>query len=686
MGTGSESGDRALVPLLGVSTFIDDEGGYTSVAVALALLVSFSLVFAAASAEWVMARSSEVQQVADAAAMAGENSVAGFSTIAQVVDACVLSMGLAGIVTYGAGLVISCVPGAGPAGEAIVKAGSDVLDSRRSFSTSAAAGLQRLEKVLPALVVANSSACVSANSDGGIEYYGCAVPYPIESASDFSSLEEDVDDEDLKKSAEDLADASERVADAKGRADDARERGWMADCGDTPYCLWQRASSLAGLAESLNPYHPTPSTWNFGVPLARSRAYYARRAEAEGPTGTGIEELTDSAARFAFYRFALDEVRSGHYAESADGSVDLELPSLPHNADETRSTILYSQAMWPSTTEDGRVVLHSSLSCPGALGPSAGFASLSQIDGGSVSRCPVCGMDVDVMGHVASASTSTENGYEHYWRIVVEASRDYEVARNEQAEAESDAREKADESEDVFSEAIDRLGVVRPTLCPPGAWGCVSVVWRGDGASVPTELTSSFLSSAELPAGCAVSAAVLAPDESTADNNVLSSFFDGLVERGSLAGGVADSVMGLWGKLLVGYGSAYGNVSTHATEFLDGLDGVFGGTVGSWLRDKLREVIRATGFEPVDMRLRKPVLTSTENVLEKAGNDSQETVRGLISSLPRSGTTTDYVTAIGAWGLSELVDGEYTVAELTIPGTDISIPLTIDLSGLGRAS
>ena len=144
--------------------------------------------------------------------------------------------------------------------------------------------------------------------------------------------------------------------------------------------------------------------------------------------------------------------------------------------------------------------------------------------------------------------------------------------------------------------------------------------------------------------------------------------------------------MDLWGKLLVGYGSAYGNVSSSANEFLDGLDGVFGGTVGSWLRGKLQEVIRATGFEPVDMRLRKPVLTSTENVLEKAGDDSQATVRGLINSLPRSGTTADYVAAIGAWGLSELVDGEYTVAELTIPGTDISIPLTIDLSGLGRAS
>lgn len=67
-------------------------------AVALALLVSFSLVFAAASAEWVMARSSEVQQVQMPGSDGGRgDSVAGFSTVAQVIDACAPSTGLAGI-------------------------------------------------------------------------------------------------------------------------------------------------------------------------------------------------------------------------------------------------------------------------------------------------------------------------------------------------------------------------------------------------------------------------------------------------------------------------------------------------------------------------------------------------------------------------------------------------------------
>ena len=63
MGTGLAGGGdgRALGPTVGA--FVDDEGGYTTVAVAVALLVSLSLVFGAAAAQWVGARSAEVQQV-----------------------------------------------------------------------------------------------------------------------------------------------------------------------------------------------------------------------------------------------------------------------------------------------------------------------------------------------------------------------------------------------------------------------------------------------------------------------------------------------------------------------------------------------------------------------------------------------------------------------------------------------
>ncbi len=50
--------------------------------------------------------------------MAGENVVAKYTTIAQVIDASILSLGLSGFVkSYaGAGLVASCVPGLASSG------------------------------------------------------------------------------------------------------------------------------------------------------------------------------------------------------------------------------------------------------------------------------------------------------------------------------------------------------------------------------------------------------------------------------------------------------------------------------------------------------------------------------------------------------------------------------------------
>ena len=41
---------------------------------------------------------------------------------------------------------------------------------------------------------------------------------------------------------------------------------------------------------------------------------------------------------------------------------------------------------------------------------------------------------------------------------------------------------------------------------------------------------------------------------------------------------------------------------------------------------------------------------------------------------------------LGVWAADSLGYGEITVAELTIPGTDISIPLTIRLDDLLEAS
>lgn len=682
MGAGSASGGEghALGPT--VRAFVDDEGGFTTVAVAIALLVSLSLVFGSAAAQWVGARSAEVQQVADAAALSGENSVAAYSTVAQVLDACVLSMGLAGFVTCGAGLAVSCVPGLSAKGAQITKAGARVLDARRDFSRQASEGLKRLEGMLPALVVANSGSCVRANSREGLDYVGCAVPFPLESQSDFGALEDGAQGNALTDLADRLGEESSKAQEAKERAREALERGWAADCGSSPYCLRERAEHLAGLAEVENPYYASPESWTFGAPLLRARRYYAARLRSATLDGRDPEEVTDAACRRAFYSFALGEVRGGEYVELDDGAVRASLPSLPCNAEQTRKTGLYTDALWPVTQEQGGRTLHSWAGCPGATGGAAGTASLQELDQGAVSRCETCRMDVSQMGRVAAASTSIENGFEHHWRLVVEAASDYEAARAELANAERSVRDLAGEGAQTFAEAVRQLSVRRPKLCPPGAWGCVAIVARGESAATPSELTSAFVSTGRIPAGAAISAAVLAPDGATAENNVLSSFFDGLAGSGSLVGGVADGVLGLWGRLLVGYGSLATSVSTNVTDFLGNLDGVFGGSTGSWLADRLGETVSLLGIQPADMSLRKPVLTNSQNVLDKSGLDGTATVRGLVEALPESGSVMDYARALGIWAADEY-GPTITVAELEIPGTDVSIPLTIDVSKLG---
>ena len=605
---------------------VREEDGYSSIAMALSLLLALSLVFSSAGASWIASRSADVQEVADACALAGQNSVAAYTTIAQVLDASVLSLGLAGVITAGAGLVLSAVPGASTVAAEVMDEAVSILDARADFARTAGEGLSRLEATLPLISIANSAACVAANSTDDIVYTGIAIPFPQGSRSEFPLAAEEVDSSALEQEAERLQELADRVDELSQEADALCYEGWLADCGG-PTCLRERASTLAGLSGTANPSYPSPEGWNFGVPLQRARAYYARRIAIEAPIGPGIEALTDSCARLAFYEYAREKVRGGSYREHADGSVEIDLPRLPRNASEVRETSLYTDPRWPCSASELGSTLHSTLACPGATGGPAGSASLAALESGAIGHCEVCRMDVGDLGKTPAASTSIDNGFEYWWRKVCDAADAYEQKKNELARYEDELRDASEDAGSSFEDALSALSAARPKICPPGAWGSVAVAVRGGGTLVPTELTAAFLSGASLPAGAAVSAAVLAPDSSVESGNVIAHLLDGLPVQGAFGAGLAQGVCRLWASALSAYGSGYGELSASFSELLGGFDALTGGSAGSWLQERVGSIIERAGLEPADMRPRKPVLVNSQSVLDKAGYSSFGSVR-----------------------------------------------------------
>ncbi len=669
--------------MLGVRAFVKDDGGYTTMAMALALLLSLTLAFGTAAAGWSLSRAADVQEVADAAAMAGENCVAAFSTVAQVLDACVLTMGLTGVVVCGAGLVVAAIPPLQARSVSIMRAGKSILQARKEFSRSAARGLKTLEDALPALIMANSASCVAANATATTSYVGMAIPFPSGSKSDYSFLEDHTNVDEMQQEATDLAEASARKQEAHERAQAAKERAWRADNVDSPLCMQSRAQTLAGLSGWLNPTYGSPDRWEFEYARVRARNYYGRRYAQESPVNTGLEELQRSAARKQFYGYAYELVGRMSCVDT-DDEVSMRLEELPHNTGMVYDTRLYTDQVWPCTYEEYGTVLHCSLRCPGATGPFAGNNSLATIDAGPILRCDLCRMDARAMGNVANASTNIDNGFEHYWRIVVEASREYELARQDEIAAERDMQKAAEDGKSAFDRAMEELSVSKPKLCPPGAWGCVSVVWRPSGTEAPPTLTGSFLAGARLPAGAAISASALAPDDTTERNTVLARAFDGLrTGRDSLGLDLVGSITGLWSDLLVGYGSAYEQVQDVGGRFLNGVEGVFGERVASWLRGRLSSLVSGFGFEPADLRLRKPVLVNSQTVLDKAGLSNVGQAREVIQAFP---TSPDQLVQLMRGKVIEYLgsSGPFTIAELPVPGLEgVRIPLTVDLSQLG---
>ena len=681
---GSSAGvERSAWMRLGIDLFLE-RGAYTTVASAVAMLVTLTLVFSSATAVWSMSRAGDVQTVADSAALAGANVVSSYCTAATVVDAAVASLGFAGMAAAATGLVGTLVPGARTAAGKALDVGMRMIDARNELAASASRGLSELEEALPYLVGANASLLCRERDGESVAYTGVALAVPNESASSFPALEGDeIDTSELDEASDRLDETAEELERAAERTASARERAWKADCGQGP-SMRERAASLSGLSDAENPGYASSITWPLNAGLKRAQAYYRWRSQHDEPEGSGVEAKADSASRRAFYSYAYRQLRDARVEDGGTGVV-VDVPLLPRNEEEVRRTELYTERIWPATHEDIGTVLHFGPDCPGAIGPSAGSLALSSV-GADAAECPVCHFTVSDVGKTPAASTSIANGFEHHLRAYTEALRDYAACRNEELEMEGRAKGEAGSAADAFQDALGRLAARRPKIAPPGRYGCVSLVIGGETSS-PAGLDTDLSGSVDLDRRGAVSAAALAPDPATREFNVLSSFFSRLQGRVGSEGlaGLAGGVMELWGDLLVAYGDMGEALSAKVDELTGRLGALGAGPIARWLRDRLGDIVGALGLEPVDLTLLKPVLVDSSNVIARSDFSGLADIKARLRELPVGSTDPGaLLEAVGYEVGRRLDEAEFTIAELPLPFGG-SIPLTIRLRDVASA-
>ena len=674
----------------GIDLFIED-GAYTTLSSAVVILVVLTLLFSSTAAIWSMSRAGDTQVAADSGALAGANVVSSYHTAATVVDASILSLGLAGFATIGTGLVAILIPGAELAAGDMVDTGIEIIKTRNKFAKSASEGLQKLETALPYLVAARATQAVSAQDTDSVTYTGTALAVPRTSESDFAALEgSEISTDAIKDTSEDLERAAEELQKASEETAKAKERAWLADCGGSDEsaigkysCMWERAGSLANLSDIDNPHYASSVTWEPQIALNRAKTYYRQRLANERPEGSSAQMKAKSAARRAFYAYAIEEVDRAYITDDGE-QFSAYVPLLPRVPNEVRVTELYTDVAWPTSTNDGKTCLHYGTDCPVyKKGTPGGLASVADYDGHDT--CSACDFSVVTLGCALMPPSFIENGFEYHFDEFKDALEDYVECRNKELELERQTEDEADRAGNAFDQAIKALSGERPRIAPPGRNGVVALAVSGDISS-PDELNSSFNTAVKLGSRGAISAAVLAPDDATAQNNVLSRFFSTLEERSGGVAGVLDGVMDVWGRLLVGYGDIQGSADELMGEMIDDLGGGSGalGSIASWLGDTVSASVAALGLEPCDLRLRKPVLTDSANVIKSPGSDitGLSKAQDKLRSIPLGVTDPKALCEALEYQVERTISGAvFTLAEIPLPGGG-SIPLTVDVATL----
>ena len=664
--------------------------GFSTVGVVIAMLVTLSLVFTGAQVYRVQSVSSEIQEVADAAALASDNVIAEYYLVARVCDAVVLSLSLTGIIVMGVGIAAMCTPLTAKVGTTFIDAGKRVLKARDQFATHASAGLDRLQKALPFLAAVAANRVAHANATpAGRRYLGFAIALPGQgeqvAAGKTGASDELIDTVD--KASDSLRKAAEDAEDAAKKAKQSKERAYRADCGASPArCMYERAAALSDLSGPRNPYFSSVDTWGFSVALERAKAYYPRRLALESPTGETVDDQAKSALRKRFYAYASDAMSQGFVRES-DDSFEADFPLLPRNVAELEETPLYTEEAYPVTQgEDGQRMMHAWEGCPRAAG-SIAQGSLAQWAAGGFEECPACHLTPQAMASVAAASSSIDNGFEYHYRIVAEEAAEYGKAKSSYKPKAQAVRRIA---KSLFEDAVAAMRAMasqRISVKPPGRFGVVAVVAAMGDEPADAGFASRFVhGGGSLGTRVAISGATLVEDAPEQGRTAISSILDGVRERGSSRlTGVLDGVMDVWSAVLYAYADGQSRIG----EGLDELDSrlSFGSEsrLGLWGSAQFAELMESVGLQPAELGAPKPVLVNTGHVLEADGSAFSArllSVKRAASGLMGNNLLEGAIGMAQGQALSVLqdFDGTVTIAEIEIlgPGSP-AVPITLTL-------
>ncbi len=666
------------------------EEGFSTVGMAIALLLTLALIFTAARVYEVNTASAQVQEVADAAALAAENTVGEFYIAASICDAVVLSLSLTMVCSLGLGVVCACIPPTEGLSKAFIDAAKKLKDSRDSFYESAQGSLTKIAEALPFLATVKAQEVFAANSTSGANYQGIAIlqPWEMEQGGELSFGGSDGALDEVDEHQEELRENARKAEEAAQRANEWKQHAYQHDSGSPDsYCMYERAAKLAGMTGLENPYFSTVDTWSFSAALDRAKAYYQKRYQKEAPEGSSVDEQADSALRKRFYAYAQEEVGKG-YVHETDGSFDALFPLLPKNTDEMKATTLYLDAVYPKTVDgSGVMVLHAWEGCPGAAqGTYSGLGCIREIDTGSgYTPCPYCKFTPSSMGKVAAASSSIENGFEYHYNEVARAAAEYQKARAELDPISSKVKEEAEELLSSVEGALTEACANRIDITPPGHLGAVVLVV--DTQAPASRFPSSFVGSegtGALGPRVALSCATLVRESSDEGSNVVTSFLDGVSAEGSVFAGPMKLVLKLWSGMLGVYTQGHDAMSGTIGQVIDSIPLASASGLGSWASDKFEDVVSDVGFAPPDLRARKAVLVNSSHVLQEDDSSFSAT---LLSAKDKAialegNTSIDGALSSVQTAALEAIDdlcGEYTIATIVLFDGVVEIPVTVAL-------